>query len=87
MARLFLDGIAGLQMIFQGNFNNALSVIKAHGYIYGNFGKILAKRKASKELINKHKIGAKNKAGMYRGIIVWDFFLFKKKKFNQLKSK
>ena len=42
--RLLLDGLAGMQFIFQGKFKHCLAIIKAHFSFYGLISKNLKKR-------------------------------------------
>ena len=73
--RLILDGIAGVQLLFSGNFIGFITVIKAHFSFYKNFNKFLKKRKKlqKKEDYNLHTS------------IVWQYFFLGRKKFEELK--
>lgn len=53
-ARLCLDGVAGIQFIFQGKFSHCLAIIKAHFSFYSLQFKFLNKRK-SKQYKNYYK--------------------------------
>lgn len=63
-ARLCLDGVAGIQFIFQGKFSHCLAIIKAHFSFYSLQFKFLNKRK-SKQYKNYYKINS----------IVYKYFL------------
>lgn len=77
VARALLDVVAMLQMLFKGDIKNALAVMKAQiaflGYIL--MGKV--KRKGTE---TKGKIYD----GMYSGLLVWEYFVRKKKKFSEI---
>jgi len=44
LQRMLLDGIAGIQFIFQGNFIHFIAVLKAHASFYGLFSNTYKKR-------------------------------------------
>lgn len=78
--RLILDGIAAFKFLLDGQPKHLFAVLKAHGYYYWWLPKTLAKRKAMKKLDGFHF----NTAHIYKGNIVIEHFLKKKKKFNEL---
>ncbi len=47
LARLFLDGLAGIQFIFQGKFKHCGAIIKAHFHFYHLISRNLKKRSAT----------------------------------------
>ncbi|MFA8449820.1 MAG: glycosyltransferase family 2 protein [Bacteroidales bacterium] len=75
--RLFLDGIAGLKFMMEGNFSHTLAVIRAHYYLYAHIGNLYKKRKRVKR-------SQKGVSCIYQGNIVFDHFLRKKNRFIQL---
>ncbi len=76
-SRLVLDGIAGLKFFFQGGFSDTIAVIRAHIYFYRNFKKIKKKRADT----------VKNETGeIYKGNIVVDHYLLRKKTYSDLKK-
>lgn len=77
--RLVLDGIAGLQMLLAGKFKLTATIVKAHFHFYGSLGKWLQRRRDNKKLISKPTSG-----GMYKGSIVWAYFIQKKTTFPKL---
>ncbi len=77
--RLILDGIAGLQMLAGGKFKEMFTIIRAHFHFYGSFGKWWKKRKQAQ----KH-VTLRNKEGLYKGSIVWDYFALKKRTFDKV---
>ena len=77
ISRLFLDGLAGIKFLIQGGFSDMIAVIRAHIYFYRNFSKIKEKRKNT---IRK-QVGE-----IYDGNIVVDHYMFRKKKFTDLKG-
>ncbi len=77
--RLVLDGIAGLQFLFQGDFKNIIAVLRAHFSFYVSFNKWRRKRKAALACITW-----RNEAGIYPKSIIVRYFLQGKKTFRDL---
>jgi hypothetical protein len=73
-ARMFLDGIAAFQFLFQGKPRHFLAVLKAHLSFYGLFPKFLQKRKENASKIKYFKIKS----------IVYQSFILKKDHFGKL---
>lgn len=82
--RLILDGIAGVHFLVQGQWKNILAIIHAHGHFYWNFFRTVRTRHFFTQLIFKHRIGPFNSRKMYKRLIIWDYFIGKKKKFSDL---
>jgi GT2 family glycosyltransferase len=78
--RLALDGLAGLRLLFTGDFKQCFIIVKAHFHVYGSLGKWMKRRGDNKKLIAK-----RNEEGIYDRSIVWDYFLLRRKKFTDLK--
>lgn len=76
--RLFLDALAGLKFLFEGHFKDFIAVIRAHFSFYRTFRHNLNKRKKLKQL---------NVSSIYRGNIVVDYYLKRKKSFSNLNYK
>src|SRR4030095_4712613 len=74
--RLLLDGVAGLKFLSEGHSADFFAVIKAHFQFYGLVLK--GKLRRDKKAIRSHH------ATIYTGLIVWDHYILKKKKFPQL---
>ena len=75
IARLFLDGAAGLKFIMQGGFQDFIAVIDAHLGFYKKLGKLRKKRKALKQNpVSK----------VYQRNIAYTHYLLGKKKFSDL---
>jgi len=83
--RLMLDGIAGIKFLFEGNLSGFVAVIKAHFATYGNMAKHLKTRKEFKQKLRDLSIGTENSHGRFKGSIVFQYFLFGRKKFSELK--
>jgi len=77
--RLFMDGIAGLRLLFSGQPKHCLAVIRAHWAFFGSIGKW------SKARNNSPKSG-KELRGFYKGSVVWQYFLRGKKSFREIIS-
>lgn len=71
--RMCLDGVAGIQFIFQGKFKHMLAILKAHFEFYHLISKYLKKR----SVIQKSDY-------FYTKSIVWSYFIQKKKTFDKL---
>jgi GT2 family glycosyltransferase len=73
--RMLLDGVAALKFLMEFQPKHFLAVLKAHFHFYMTLSKFLAKRKS----INA------NKKNYYRvKSIVWQYFVLRRKKFEQL---
>jgi len=70
LLRMILDGIAGIQFLFQGKAKHIFAILKAHLSFYASFFKTLKKRKH----IPKRKINYNTQS------IIVDFFILKKYK-------
>lgn len=62
--RLILDGIAGIQLLFNGKLKHFISILKAHFSFYVLFFKTVKKRKSSNNSLYYHKTS-----------IVFDYFI------------
>ena len=72
-ARLCLDGIAGMQFIFQGKFKYTLAILKAHFHFYHLISRNLKKRNSHQKVNYFHTKS-----------IVWSYFVQKKRTFTSL---
>ncbi len=75
VARLFLDGLAGLKFLLQGHFKDMMAIIRAHFYFYGHL-KILKKKRAA---LRQNTV-----SGIYQGSLIIAFFIKKIKVFSSL---
>ena len=82
LVRLFLDGIAGTKFLFDGNPNHTWAIIKAHFSYYAHVRFAMRQRKELKHHTNYKPSSYQ----IYRGSIVVDYYLKKKKYFSELKS-
>ncbi len=71
--RLCLDGIAGMQFIFQGKFKHTWAILKAHFEYYHLLSRNLKKRNSYQKT-----------EYFYTKSIVWSYFIQKKKTFDKL---
>lgn len=78
--RFFLDYIAAIRMIFQGEFSLFWAVKKAYFSYFLNFQKMRKKR------IEIKPKSPKNLKGFYNSSIVFDFYIKAKKTFNSIDS-
>lgn len=77
--RLILDGLAGIKFMLEGNFKHVLAIIHAHFNFYNNFLKNYKKRNEFSKSIKLKSV--------YMSLIVWEYYLLKKKIFSNLPSK
>lgn len=74
LLRLVLDGLAGINFIFQGRYKHCWAVLRAHFSFYKNFINIFKKRE--KACFTKNYYATKS--------IVWSYYINHVKKFNIL---
>lgn len=77
LIRFPMDAVAAFKFLFDGGFGDFGAVIRAHLYFYRNFPYLKNKRK---NLIHK------NVTCIYKGYIVLDYYLRRKKTFPELDS-
>jgi GT2 family glycosyltransferase len=71
--RMCLDGLAGVQFLFQGKVTHTFAILKAHFYFYHLIGRNLKKRNNSQKTDY-----------YYTKSIVWNYFVQKKKTFKRI---
>lgn len=86
-ARLLLDGIAALKFLFEGKLSSVRAIFYAHLYVFFNIFRILGKRIKYTKLIEKARIDTPRKNGIYKGSIVFDYYIRAKSKFTALSKK
>jgi len=74
LARLVLDGFAGLKFLMELKPLHFAAILKAHFSFYRHFSKMLKKRKKSAKTANYYKLNS----------IVWQYFILGKKKYDSL---
>jgi len=72
-SRMILDGMAGMQFIFEGKFTHCMAILNAHFYFYFSFSKFYKKRTA-KQIPKYYKVNS----------IVYKYFAQKRRKFTEL---
>ncbi len=72
--RLLLDGLAGIQFLFQGKPKHTLAIIQAHFSFYSLIPKFLKKRKKNSSTFKYYNTKA----------IVWSYYIRKSRTFKQL---
>ncbi|MEM1123147.1 MAG: bifunctional riboflavin kinase/FAD synthetase [Bacteroidota bacterium] len=82
--RLVLDGFVGLTYLLKGEFKHIWQILRAHGYMYANFGKTLRQRRIFNRLIEKARIGAPNRQGHLKKNMLLGYYLGGKKTFRKL---
>jgi len=71
--RLCLDGIAGVQFLFQGKFKHCFAILKAHFEFYH----LISRNKKKRNTVQKTDY-------YYTKSIVWSYFVKKKKLFSEI---
>ncbi len=79
LLRMILDGVAALKFLIGFEFGNFMAILKAHFSFYGNLSKLREKRRILNPLVNTEIHNE-----MYKGSIIADYFIQKKKKFSDL---
>lgn len=79
ITRMILDGVAAMQFLLTGQFKAFVKVMAAHRDFYKNLGKLKKKRV---ELLPK-TVNASHPE-IYKGSIIFDFYIAKKRKFSAL---
>ncbi|MDB4202751.1 glycosyltransferase family 2 protein, partial [Polaribacter sp.] len=74
-SRLLLDGIAGIKFLIELRPIHTFAILKAHFSFYKNFFKFLRKRKKLQKKLNYN----------LHTSVVWQYFIMKRKKYEQLK--
>jgi GT2 family glycosyltransferase len=77
--RMVLDGIAAFKFLISNGYMHFGAIVRAHLHFYRMLPQIRHKRKFLKQKINN-----RNSVGVYTGSVVIDYFIRKKRKFNQL---
>lgn len=78
--RLFLDGVAGIRFLFKGLPNHTLAIIKAHFSYYTLLKEVMEVRKTH----GKHQSFSGSEEFIYPKLILFDYFIKKKKTYTQL---
>ena len=71
---MLLDGVAGIKFFFSLKFKQVVAIIRAHISFYSQVSRVLKQRKTLAQKPNYFKTRS----------IVWDYFIKKKKKYNEL---
>tara|TARA_B100000900_G_C20487806_1_gene678237 strand:+ start:103 stop:1119 length:1017 start_codon:yes stop_codon:yes gene_type:complete len=74
--RLILDAIAGAKFISEGKLRHCIAIVKAHFSFYSKIPMVLIKRRRTRKIESSIK---------YKKSILIEYYIFKNKKFNQLK--
>jgi riboflavin kinase/FMN adenylyltransferase len=83
-ARFLLDGLAGARFAAKGQFRAIWAIVRAHFSFYSNFKNTVRKRRATVEIIDKHKFRPENLSGIYPGSIIVAHYLNRIKEFSKL---
>ncbi len=72
--RMMLDYLAIFKFLFDGKASHAFAILQAHYQVFVNMPELLSKRKS---LV---KSASTNKVGIFKGSIVWEHYVNRKKK-------
>lgn len=78
LLRLLLDGLAGIHFLAQAKPRHSLAILRAHFSFYGQFHRLFAQKwqRTTRDL--------QSFSGYYRGSIVYDYYLRRRRKFSDL---
>lgn len=77
--RMLLDGLSAIAYLLQGKFRFFTAVLRAHCRFYFSLRTLIHKRRIFNRIIAKRQVSK-----IYRGSIVFDFFMKKKRRFTEL---
>jgi GT2 family glycosyltransferase len=77
--RMILDGVAAIKFLFADSSGHFWAIVRAHFSIYGSLNNLRKKRK-----MNMQNQSANPLNKTYKGLIVFDYYLFGRKKFSDL---
>lgn len=77
--RMCLDGVAAMKGILSGNVGEFVAILKSHIHFYKGLPKFWKKRKIARQQVVKM-----NTSGIYKGSVVWTYFIKGKKYFSDL---
>lgn len=77
--RMSLDGVAAIKGLLSGNFGEFVAILKAHLHFYRGLPGFIRKRKMARKQVKE-----RNLKGIYKGSVVWEYFIKGKKKFSEL---
>ncbi|NVK64642.1 MAG: glycosyltransferase family 2 protein [Flavobacteriales bacterium] len=80
--RMVIDGVAAISFLAKGEFKQFGAVFKAHGAFYRKLGSFLKKRKALKKSSSTF-----NQAGLFRGNLLWNYYVKGVKKYSNLNKR
>ena len=80
IARMILDGVAAIQFLLTGQFRAVFSVLRAHAGFYKSLKRLKKQRKSLAETCVKT-----NHPEIYRGSLIYDFYIARKRTFSVLK--
>jgi len=81
LIRLILDGMAAIIFLFSFSFKSFFAVVKAHIEFFYSLKKIKTKRKELNKTVKTY-----NHPEIYKNSIIFDFFIRKRKTFQQLNA-
>ncbi len=81
LKRMLLDAVAAFRFLFLHGPHHFLAVLRAHLYLHTHFRQLLRQRKSLRAAA-----GYINRTGLFKGNIVKEFFLRKKRVFGSLES-
>lgn len=83
--RWTLDVIAAIRFLLTGQFKQWLAVFTSHLHIIFRFGNWWGKHVAVKKMVQENRVGARNRVGFVKGLIVWRYFVLGQKQYSEVK--
>lgn len=83
--RLVLDGLAGAQLLMKGKPALTWAVVRAHWNFFGKLSFWTKKRRVAQQICRPDLDNYQNNEGVYKGSIIWDYFVKGVRKFSDLK--
>ncbi len=83
--RLILDGVAAVRFLLKGQWRAIVAIAQAHFSFYRHFPNTWRKRRSIQSLVERCRIGPENRQGIYRGSIVFDYYLRRIRRFSRLR--
>lgn len=84
LARLILDSVAGVRFLFKKEYANIFAVVKAHFSFYYHLPMYIVKRFRFRAKLKRIRVGKSNMKGLYRGSVVWEYFIRGVGKYSEL---
>ena len=82
--RLILDGLAGILFLSQGKYQHIGAIVRAHWHFFPRLRHWWKRKMAIEAQIRELAVGPANMSGVYRGSVVWAYYIRKVHSFGRL---